>query len=219
MTAVDLTLYVLVDPDHSDGRPLPALARAAADGGATLIQYRNKSGTVPAMIAEARAIGAALAGTGVPLLINDRVDVALAAGAQGVHLGQEDMAADDARRLLGPGAIIGLTIKTAAQVDAAPVDCLDYLCVGAVFATGTKSHAHAPLGVEGFQALARRAAARAPNMPVGAIAGITAETAPALSAAGASGVAVVSAVTRAPDPKAAAAALKRAVLRGRVQHP
>ena len=86
------------------------------------------------MIEEARAIKAALAGTGVPLVINDRVDVALAAGADGVHVGQDDMAAEDARRLLGPDAIIGLSIKTRGAGEAAPLDLLDYVGIGGVYA-------------------------------------------------------------------------------------
>ena len=91
-------------------------------GGATLIQLRDKHGATRQMIEEARAIKAVLAGTGVPLVVNDRVDVALVAGADGVHVGQDDMRVEDARRLLGPKAIIGLSIKTVALANAAPLD-------------------------------------------------------------------------------------------------
>ena len=101
--SVDLRLYALVDPERAGGRRLADLARLVAEGGATLVQLRDKHGTTRAsMVEAARAIKAALAPFGVPLLINDRVDVALAAGADGVHVGQDDMAAADARRLLGP---------------------------------------------------------------------------------------------------------------------
>src|SRR5690606_21631927 len=113
---VDLSLYVLVDPAQSRGRPLAEAAAAAARGGATLIQLRDKTGSTRALVDAARSIRAALAGTGVPLLVNDRVDVALAAEADGVHLGREDMAVPDARRLLGPDAIIGATVRSEADI-------------------------------------------------------------------------------------------------------
>ena len=109
---VDLRLYAIVDPEVSGGHDLADLSRTLAAGGATLVQLRDKLATRGSMVERARAIKAAL-GT-VPLLINDRVDVALAAGADGVHVGQDDMAPEDARRLLGPDAIIGLTINSLA---------------------------------------------------------------------------------------------------------
>ena len=105
---VDLRLYAVLDPACSRGRPLPELAAAAARGGATLVQYRDKVSGTRDLVANARAILAALEPYGVPLLINDRIDVALAAGAQGCHVGRTDMASDDARRLLGPEAILGV---------------------------------------------------------------------------------------------------------------
>ena len=117
MNRVDLRLYGILDPERTRGRPLPDLARAAAAGGCTLIQYRDKHAGGRALVETTRALKAALAGTGVPLLVNDRVDVALAAGADGVHLGQSDMHPADARRLLGREAIVGLTLKTPAHAD------------------------------------------------------------------------------------------------------
>ena len=119
---IDLRLNAIVDPERANGRSLAELTRLVVAGGATLIQLRDKLGSTRRMIEEARAIKAVLAGTGVPLVINDRVDVALAAGADGVHVGQDDMAAADARRLLGPTAIIGLSIKSVALANAAPLD-------------------------------------------------------------------------------------------------
>ena len=109
-------LYGIVDPQIARGRSLADLAAAAAKGGATLIQYRAKEASTRAMVREAKTIHAALAGTGVPLLINDRIDVALAAGAEGVHLGADDMELADARRLLGEDAIIGATLKQAGEL-------------------------------------------------------------------------------------------------------
>ena len=109
--SVDITLYGIVDPQIANGRSMADMARAAVEGGATLIQLRAKTETTREMVREARAIRSALHGTNVPLLINDRVDVALAAGADGVHLGADDMKLVDARRLLGPRAIIGATLR------------------------------------------------------------------------------------------------------------
>lgn len=214
MTA-DLSLYVLVDPERSRGRPLAELAAAAAAGGATLIQYRDKRAATARMIETAHAIRIALTGSGVPLLINDRVDVALAAGADGVHLGQDDMGVADARRLLGDEAIIGLTITSRAEAEAAAVELIDYACIGGVFATTSKDNPNPPIGIDGFAGIRGVFTRRWPRLPVGAIAGIDASNAAALARAGADGVAVMSAVTMADDPRAAAAVLKAAFAAGR----
>jgi thiamine-phosphate pyrophosphorylase len=157
---------------------------------------------------ETRAIKAALAPSGVPVLVNDRVDVALAAGADGVHVGQDDMPAAEARRLLGPNAIIGLSIKTIAQAEAAPLEALDYVCVGGVFATTSKDNVAAPIGLAGLKTILAVLRARAPEFPVGAIAGIDETNAGAVVAAGADGVAVISALSLAPDPAVAARRLR-----------
>jgi len=136
------------------------------------VQLRDKHGSTRRLIEEARAIKAMLQSAGTPLLINDRVDVALAAGAEGVHVGWDDMDPREARRLLGPQAIIGLSIKNRAQVEAAPLDALDYVCVGGVFATTSKDNPDPPIGLAGFRQLANEIRARQQNLPVGAIAGI-----------------------------------------------
>ena len=153
---VDLRLYALVDPEHAGGRDLAELSRLVAQGGATLVQLRDKRSDTRPMVERARAIKAALAPFNIPLLVNDRVDVALASGADGVHVGQQDMAVEDARRLLGPRAIIGLSIKTVAQAEAAPIDLLDYVGVGGVFATSSKDNPNPPIGPGGSRAYRRR---------------------------------------------------------------
>ncbi len=130
MNAVDITLYGIVDPNRSKGRSLAELAKTSAENGATLIQYRDKQNDIRTMIENAKSIKQSLEGTNVPFIVNDRVDIALASGADGVHLGQEDMIAADARRLLGQEAIIGLSIKTNEQAEAAPIEILDYAFVG-----------------------------------------------------------------------------------------
>jgi thiamine-phosphate pyrophosphorylase len=208
---VDLRVYALVDPEHAGGHALADLARLVAQGGATLVQLRDKRSETRRMVEHARAIKAALAPFNIPLLINDRVDVALACGADGVHVGQGDMAVDDARRLLGRDAIIGLSIKTTAQAEAAPVDILDYVGVGGVFATTSKDNTSAPIGTAGLARIADILRRRAPGFPVCGIAGIDAGNAAAVIAAGADGVAVISALSLKPDPQAAARELRRIV--------
>jgi thiamine-phosphate pyrophosphorylase len=207
----DLRLYALVDPEHAGGHDLAALAAAVVAGGATLVQLRDKRGSTREMIARARAIKEALKSTGVPVLINDRADVALAAQADGVHVGWDDMEPTFARRLLGPDAIVGLSIKTKAQVDMAPLDALDYVCIGGVFATISKDNPDRPVGIAGLGDLVGAIRRRAPALPAGAIAGIESGNAAQVIAAGADGIAVISALSLAPDPRAAARALRSIV--------
>lgn len=209
--SVDTRLYVILDPERSRGRSLAEAARAAVAGGATLLQYRDKLGDTRQLMDNARAILSAIEGTDVPLLINDRVDVALAAGAHGVHIGQEDMEAEDARRLLGPDRIIGLTLKTdadAAGMKDAPVD---YGCIGGVFATGSKNNPAPPVGLAGFARIAAVARAAAPGLPIPAIAGIDVRNAASVIGAGADGIAVIAAVLMADDVETATRELRRIV--------
>lgn len=201
---VDLRLYALIDPNRANGRDLASLTRLVADGGATLVQLRDKAGSTRQLIEEARAMGDALAGTKIPLLINDRVDVALAAEADGVHIGWDDISAADARLLLGRTAIIGLSIKTLQQAQDAPLQHLDYVCIGGVYETMSKDNPEPPIGAEGLHTIAAAIRKRAPLMPVGAIAGIDESNAAATIAAGADGVAIISALSMTDDPKAAA---------------
>jgi thiamine-phosphate pyrophosphorylase len=208
---VDVRLNAIVDPERANGRALDELARLVVAGGATLIQLRDKYGSTRRMIEEARAIKAALAGTGVPLVINDRVDVTMVAGADGVHVGQDDMRVEDARRLLGPKAIIGLSIKTVALANAAPIDQLDYVGVGGVYATTSKDNPNAPIGVAGLGAIVAAFRARKRDLPICGIAGIDASNAAPVIAAGADGVAVISALSAQNDPQAAARELRAIV--------
>ncbi|MGY2049961.1 thiamine phosphate synthase [Methylobacterium sp. JK268] len=194
---VDLRLYGILDVGVSggDGAHLAAMARAAVAGGCTLLQYREKQiARIRDSLERVRAIRAALAGTGVPLLVNDRVDLALAAGAEGVHLGQEDLHPAEARRLLGPGAIIGLTIKTAAQADELYRMPVDYACIGGVFATASKQNPDPPVGLDGLARIAFRARLARAGLPLGAIAGIDRGNAAAVIGAGADGIALISAL-------------------------
>jgi thiamine-phosphate pyrophosphorylase len=208
---VDVRLNAIVDPERANGRSLAELARAVVAGGATLIQLRDKHGATRQMIEQARAIKAALAGTGVPLVVNDRVDVALIAQADGVHVGQEDMRAEDARRLLGPDAIIGLSIKSVALANAAPLAALDYVGVGGVYATTSKDNPNPPIGIHGLRDIVAAFRARKRDLPICGIAGIDAGNAAPVIAAGADGVAVISALSMKADPQAAARELRGVV--------
>ncbi|GGE15410.1 thiamine-phosphate synthase [Aureimonas endophytica] len=210
MPVPDLRLYALVDAALGRER-LPELARRAVAGGATLVQYRDKQAGTRQMVECARAIGAALAGSGVPLLINDRLDVALAGGAAGVHLGREDMRAADARALLGPGAILGLTVKNAADAAEAGRAPVDYACIGGVFETLSKVNPDPPVGLVGLSELRARLRDLAPHLPVGAIAGIDLARVAPVIAAGADGVAVISALFGADDVAGRARDLRAAV--------
>jgi thiamine-phosphate pyrophosphorylase len=205
---VDLRLNAIVDPERAGGRDLAELAQLCAQGGATLIQLRDKHGDTGAMVEEARAIKKALAPFGVAFVVNDRVDVALAAGADGVHVGPDDMAVADARRLLGPEAIIGLSIKSVAEAQAAPVELIDYVGSGGVYATLSKEQKKPPIGPQGLARIIDALKRRKPAMPVCGIAGVDATNAAEVIGAGADGVAVISALSLAPDPSAAARTLR-----------
>jgi thiamine-phosphate pyrophosphorylase len=205
---VDLRLYAIVDPEHAGGHTLADLARLVAQGGATLVQLRDKRSDTRLIVEHARAVKAALAPFGVPLLINDRLDVALATGADGVHVGQDDMAVEDARRLLGADALIGLSIKTREQAQAAPLALIDYAGVGGVFATSSKTTTNRPIGPAGLTQVADVLRRRVPGFKVCGIAGITAGNAHEVIAAGADGISVISALSLTPDPMAAAQELR-----------
>jgi thiamine-phosphate pyrophosphorylase len=211
MNPVDLRLYAIVDPEHTGGKSLADLARQVAEGGATLVQLRDKRSDTRPFIEHARAVQAALAPYGVPLVINDRVDIALVVGADGVHIGQTDMTAADARRLLGPKAIIGLSLKSMADIAAAPLDLLDYVAIGGAFATTSKETTTAPVGLDGFKSRVAAMRARAQTMPIVAIAGINAGNAASVVEAGVDGVSVISALSKPADSSAAARELRGVV--------
>jgi thiamine-phosphate pyrophosphorylase len=211
MEQLDLRLYAIVDPQHAGGHDLVDLTRAVAAGGATLVQLRDKVSDTARMIDEARALKAVLAPFGVPLIVNDRVDVALAAQADGMHVGQEDMAVEEARRLLGALPFIGLSVRTVEEAAAAPLALLDYVGIGGVYGTTSKTSGKSPIGVDGLRKVVQAFRHRIGNFPTCGIAGITAENAEAVIAAGADGVCAISALSHRPDPEAAARELRAVV--------
>ena len=198
MNPVDITLYAIVDPLHCGGRPVDVVAQQAVAGGASLIQYRDKTSPIRAMVEHARDLKVALWSSPVPLIINDRVDVARAIGADGVHLGQDDMHPEDARAILGDHAIIGMSVKTPEDAGTVPLANIDYVFVGGVFDTASKDNP-ASIGLAGWAELAAIIRARKPGLPVGAIAGINESNVTDVIAAGADGVAVISAICMAED--------------------
>jgi thiamine-phosphate pyrophosphorylase len=206
MTLADqLRLMVVTDPVLLRGRDAVDVCRRATAGGATMIQVRWKDATPMGLLQVARALVLALP---VPVLVNDRVDVALAAGAAGAHLGHDDPPLDALRPEVPPGFLLGISVGSVAEAERVRAWPADYWSVGPCFATGNKADAGRALGPDGFAALARLAPE---GMPVIGIGGITAGTAAEIIRAGAVGVAVIGAVLGATDPEAAARAL-RAVL-------
>ena len=184
-------LYPILDHDLLRHHGLtPAVAAAhLRDAGCTLLQYRNKSQDDATVLAEARRLRAELPPGGVRLLLNDRVDLALLSAADGAHLGQTDLAPTDARRLLPPGQILGLSTHSLAQFRAALAEPVNYLAIGPIFATSTKSDADPVVGLD----LLREARALTPR-PIVAIGGITLANARSVIDAGADSVAIISAL-------------------------
>jgi thiamine-phosphate pyrophosphorylase len=197
--AFDLSLYLVTDPVLVGDRDLVALVEAAVRGGVTLVQLRDKTADEHAFADQAKALLALLRPLGIPLIVNDRVEVARWVGADGVHVGQDDTDPRIVREQMGPDAIIGLSAGTPEEFAAVPPGVVDYLGVGPVYATGTKPDHDPPLGLDGLAALVRIA-----PLPTVAIGGIGLANAAAVRASGVNGIAVVSAICAAPDPEAAA---------------
>jgi thiamine-phosphate pyrophosphorylase len=201
----DPTLYLVTDPDLARGRPLAEVVAAAIRGGVTLVQLRDKQGDGRALLEAARALKAVLDPQGVPLLVNDRADIAYAAGA-GCHVGQSDLPPEAARAIIGPDAILGVSIDQAQQADAVDPELVDYLAYGPFAATATKSDAGGPIGADGLAAVRKRI-----MLPLVAIGGIDAHNVAEAVRAGADGIAVVSAIMAATDPEDASRKLRAAI--------
>jgi len=212
LRTLDLSLYLVTDRRLARGRGLKEVVQAAVRGGVRIIQLREKDLSTRSFLNQALELKALLDPMSVPLIINDRVDVALACGAAGVHLGQDDMPADLARRLLGPAAILGVSVSTPQEARLASQAGADYLAASPVFATPTKTDTPQATGLEGLAAI--RAAT---SLPLVAIGGLSATNAAEVIAAGADGIAVVSALMAAKDPAAAARHLLAAMPQGRAR--
>jgi thiamine-phosphate pyrophosphorylase len=207
--AFDPALYLVTDTALAGPRGVPEVVRAAVAGGVTAVQVRDKTASRRELYALTLAVREVLAGTGVALFVNDAVDVALLAGADGVHVGQDDLPAAEVRALIGPDRLLGLSAGSDDELAVAlalPPGTVDVVGIGPVWSTPTKPDAGTGLGPEGVAALAAKAAAG--GLRSVAIGGIDVERAPLVT--GVDGICVVSAVCAAPDPAAAARALRSA---------
>lgn len=206
MRVPDYSLYLVTDRGLARGRPTVDVVREAVAGGVTCVQLREKSCGTRDFLEEARRLRALTRELGVPLIVNDRVDIALAIEADGVHLGQQDMPIPDARRVGPPEWIIGASAESLEQARLAEQAGADYVGVSPVFATPTKADAAPPLGLAGLRAI--RAAVKIPLVAIG---GIHAGNAREVIQAGADGIAVVSAIVAVESPMDAAKQLRQLV--------
>ena len=207
-------VYLVTDREYSLGRSTREIVEAAVRGGVSVVQLREKHLDTRSFLREGHEIRDLLRVAGVPLIINDRIDIALALDADGVHLGQSDMPADIARRLLGPERIIGLSVEASAHFTGPEISSVDYLGVSPIFPTPTKTDLSTAWGIEGL-----RTARGITELPLVAIGSIKEENAREVVAAGADCVAVVTAITAAPDPEDATRSLLREVREGKANFP
>jgi thiamine-phosphate pyrophosphorylase len=187
-------LYIILDPSVCPARPLVEVLTAAAEAGASLFQYRNKTASMKEAYVEALALRQAAAKAGVLFIVNDRCDLAVAVDADGVHLGQGDLPLDLARKLMGPDKLIGISTHNPDQVHEATAGKPDYLGFGPIFTPGSKQEHDPVVGLEGLRAMRRLT-----SLPVFAIGGIQIDQAGEVMRAGSNGVAVISAILKAPD--------------------
>lgn len=201
--SVDWTLYLVADVNYAMGRALVSVVEEAVRGGATMVQLRAKGLETREFLELATRMASALKRRSIPLIINDRMDIALACRADGVHLGQDDMPPDMARKLLGKSRIIGVSVNTLKEAREAERLGADYVGLGPIYPTSTKDTDLPVLGPEGIRRIRKKI-----GIPIVAIGGINAGNAADVMKAGAAGVAVVSAILGSPDACKAAADLK-----------
>ena len=208
-----LRLYLVTDPELCSQHGLLETVRDAVRGGVTAVQLRDKTATTSALVKMGRDIATGLADTGVPLIVNDNVEAAIAIGADGLHLGQGDMKVDEARRLIGPDMLLGLSCETVEDARMTDPAIVNYIGVSPVFATPTKTDHSLAVGIEGLRAIA--AATPVPKVAIG---GLKSHHFEAIFENGADGVAVVSAICGQPDAEAAASALATKIAQVTVHH-
>ena len=201
--SIDYSLYLVISQSDCRGRDVFQVLEQAVQGGVRLVQLREKNMPTRDLVALAKKMKAFLAGHNIPLIINDRVGVALAVDADGVHVGQDDMHPLDVRPLIGSNRILGLSINTEEQLREAQTMPVDYLGIGPVFATQTKKDSKPVLDVDELSSMCKKK-----HVPAVGIGGINAQNASEVIAAGAEGIAVVSAICGADSPQSAAGELK-----------
>jgi len=210
MKNINYDLYLVTDRELSLGRSLVEVIKAAVDGGVTIVQLREKDCTTRDFLQVAQEVAGFLKPLNIPLIINDRVDIALAVGADGLHIGQSDMPYEIARKLMGADAIIGLSVENVQDaIEAEELD-VDYLGLSPIFSTPTKTDIKHELGLEGIRKIKEIS-----RHKLVAIGGINLSNTKAIIAAGADGIAVVSAICSADDPKKAAEELLEEVVAGK----
>jgi len=207
---IDYSLYLVTDRALARGRSILEIVKAAVDGGATVVQLREKHCSTREFIEQALAIADFLEARGVPLIINDRLDVAQAVEADGVHLGQTDMPLAMAKSILGDSMIIGISAESIEDAIAAENGGADYLGVSPIYTTPTKTDTAPPLGPAGLREIRK-----AVKLPLVGIGGLNRDNSAEVIRSGADGVAVVSAIMAADDPEAAASALKHIITEAR----
>jgi thiamine-phosphate pyrophosphorylase len=202
----DYSLYLVTDRMLSMGRPIEEVVAAAVKGGVTCVQLREKDCSSGEFLSLALSLKAQLRGLGIPLIINDRLDIALAAGAEGVHLGQHDIPLPAAKQISAGRLLIGISAESVEDAAMAEAGGADYIGISPVFSTPTKTDTAEPLGLEGVRAIRK-----AVSIPIVGIGGLNLKNAGMVISNGADGVAVVSAVMSAPDPEEAARMLLREI--------
>lgn len=202
--------YLVTQSNLSAGRSTEQIVAAAIAGGVDAVQVREKHRSASEQLQIARTLREPTAEAGVDLIVNDRVDVAIAADADGVHLGQDDLPVEAARGQLGEEAIIGQSVSTVSEARAAQEAGADYLGVGTIYETSSKADTDGTIGLARVEAIAE-----AVEIPFVGIGGVTTDRASAVATAGADGVAVITEITQADDPEAATRALGRAVAEGK----
>ena len=210
LTNIDYSLYLVTDRDLARGRSTFEIVKAAVDGGVTVVQLREKHCSTREFIEQALAIKNFLKARKVPLIINDRLDVAQAVKADGVHLGQTDMPLEMAKDILGDSMLIGISAESLEDAIAAEKGGADYLGVSPIYTTSTKTDTAPPLGLAGLREIRK-----AVSLSLVGIGGLNKENSAEAIRSGADGVAVVSAIVAADDPKAAAIELKQVITEAR----
>jgi len=208
--SVDYSLYLVTDRSLCRGRNLAGVVRSAVKGGVTLVQLREKQASTREFLEIGKTLKKILEEVRIPLIINDRMDIVLALNADGVHLGNSDMPYIEARNILGPDKIIGLSAESKTDAEAAACLGADYIGISPIYTTPTKPELETGLGLEGIQMIRKIT-----NLPLVAIGGMNASNCRAAIESGADGIAVVSAICAAADPERAARALFKEVQKGK----
>ena len=207
----DPSLYLVANPEQCISRSVADTVCGAVQGGVTAVQIRSKSLNTKDFINLVDETVQILASDAIPVIVNDRIDVATATKASGVHLGQEDISVSQARQAIGTTSIIGLTVRSVQEAEDAPLDLLDYISIGGVFATQSKQNPDPPIGVDKLQIILGIIRSRNPDLPVIAISGINESNIDQVLTTGVDGIAVVSAICESKNPRRTARQLRDSI--------